>query len=194
MRESLLDVVLLLGVVGLVSGLARRTGLLAPILLVIAGVAFSFVPIGPEIHLEPDLILEGILPLLLYIAAIRTSLPAFRSNLSPIALLAFGHVLFIAALVGLVLHAVVPSIPLAATSRWAPCRAAGRGGRHRDRPPAAPPRQVVTILEGESLVNDATALVALRVAVSAALGTTVTWAGAVGQLSLSVFGGWRSAG
>ncbi|MFD2079532.1 monovalent cation:H+ antiporter, CPA1 family [Actinopolymorpha cephalotaxi] len=195
MRESLLDVVLLLAVVGLVSGLARRTGLLAPILLVVAGVAFSFVPIGPEIHLEPDLILEGILPLLLYIAAIRTSLPAFRSNLSPIVLLAFGHVLFIAALVGLVLHAVVPSIPLAATFALgavvAPPDAVAATAIARR---LHLPRQVVTILEGESLVNDATALVALRVAVSAALGTTVTWAGAVGQLSLSVFGGLAIGG
>lgn len=190
MTEHLLDGVLLLAVVGLVYGLARRIGLLAPILLVVFGIALSFVPGWPQLRLDPELVLEGILPLLLYIAAVRTSVPAFRRNLGSISLLAFGHVLFIAALVGLVLHAVVPRIPLAAAFALgavvAPPDAVSATAIARR---LRLPRQVVTILEGESLVNDATALVTLRIAVAAATGLAVSWGHAGRELAVAVLGG-----
>ncbi|MEQ7006343.1 Na+/H+ antiporter [Actinopolymorpha sp. B17G11] len=185
MTETLLTAVVLLAVVGLVSGLARRLGLLAPFLLMVAGIVLSFLPVGPRVRLEPDLVLEGILPLLLYAAAIRTSVPAFTRLLRPIALLAFGHVWFITVVVGLVLHAMVPQIPLAAAFALgaivAPPDAVAATAIARR---LGLPRRVVAILEGESLVNDATALVTLRVAIAAVAG------GAAGVVAMT----WRQAG
>lgn len=176
MTATLFNGVVLLALVALVSGLARRLGLLRPILLLVVGIALSYVPFVLNIDLDPDLVLEGILPLLLYVAAIQISVPAFRRNRGPIGWLAFGHVLFVAGAVGFAVHALVPAIPLAAAfalgaivgppdavSATAIARRIGL------------PRRLVTILEGESLINDATALVSLRVAVAAATGATVTW-------------------
>jgi monovalent cation/hydrogen antiporter len=182
--QTLLTAVALLAVVGLTSGLARRLGLLAPFLLMVVGIGLSFLPFVPRIRLEPDLILEGILPLLLYAAAIRTSVPAITRLLRPIGLLAVGHVWFITVVVGLALHAAVPQIPLAAAFALgaivAPPDAVAATAIARR---LGLPRRVVTILEGESLINDATALVTLRVAVAAVAG------GAAGGLST-----WRDAG
>jgi monovalent cation/hydrogen antiporter len=180
--EELLTVVGLAAVVTAVSAVARRLGLLAPILLVLVGIVLSLVPGVPQVRLEPDLVLVGILPPLLYVAAVQTSVPAFRLKLRPILLLAVGLTLFTTVAVGLVLHAVIPALPLAATFALgaivAPPDAvsasavAARVGL---------PRRLVTVLEGESLVNDATALVTLRVAVGAVTGTAasmVGWGGA----------------
>ncbi|MGH3486318.1 MAG: Na+/H+ antiporter [Actinopolymorphaceae bacterium] len=206
MTETLLTAVLLLAVVGLVSGLARRLGLLAPFLLMVVGIGLSFVlglsfvPLGPTVRLEPDLVLEGILPLLLYAAAIRTSLPAFTRLLRPIGLLAFGHVWFITVVVGLVLHALVPQIPLAAGFALgaivAPPDAVAATAIARR---LGLPRRVVTILEGESLINDATALVTLRVAVvavggAATLGSAMTWSDAVVEFVVAAVGGLMFGG
>ncbi len=162
-------------VVVVVSGLARRLGLLAPILLVIVGIGLSFVPGLPEIRLDPQVVLIGVLPPLMYVAAVETSVPAFRFNLRPILLLAVGLVLFTTAAVGLVLHLLLPALPLAATFALgavvAPPDAVAATAVARR---IGLPRRLVTILEGESLVNDATALVAFRVAVAAAVGAAVT--------------------
>jgi len=172
----LVELVLLLSVVALVAALARRFGLLGPILLVAAGIALSYVPGFPDYELEPELVLAGFLPPLLYVAALDTSVPEFKRNLRPILLLAVGLVFFTTLVVGFVLHWVVPSLPLAA------CFVLGAVVAPPDAVAATSvarriglPRRVVTILEGESLVNDATALTLLRVAVGAATGAGVTW-------------------
>src|SRR5437763_9839023 len=101
-------------VVVAVSALAGRVRVLSPILLVVAGVALSFVPGVPHLRLAPELVLVGILPPLLYVAAVEMSVPAFRYNLRPILLLAVGLVVFTAACVGLAVHLLLPGVPLAA--------------------------------------------------------------------------------
>jgi Na+/H+ antiporter len=170
--EALPKVVVLLSIAVVGVALARRLGLLAPILLVVAGLGLSYVPGFGEIRLDPQLVLTGILPPLLYVAAIRTSVPAFRFNLRPILLLAVGLVVVTAVAVGLVVHALLPAVPLAM------CIALGAVVAPPDAVAATAvarrvglPRRLVTILEGESLVNDATALVLLRVAIVATSGT-----------------------
>ncbi|HZC26618.1 MAG TPA: Na+/H+ antiporter [Actinopolymorphaceae bacterium] len=190
MTETLLTAVVLLAVVGVVSGVARRTGLLAPILLVAVGIGMSYLPFAPKIRLDPELVLEAILPLLLYAAAIQVSVPAFKALLRPIAMLAFGHVWFITAVVGLVLHAVVPVVPLAAAFALGaivspPDAVAATSIARR----LQLPRRVVTILEGESLINDATALVTLRAAVAGATGLALTWADAGREFAVASVGG-----
>ncbi len=140
--ESLFPVVVFLAIATLGAALARRLGLLAPIVLVVLGLALSFVPGFPQVHLEPELVLVGILPPLLYVAALETSVPAFKNNIRPILLLAVGLVLFTAFVVGLVLHLLLPQAAvrdLPGPRRGG--RPAGRRGRHGRRPPgrAAPP-------------------------------------------------------
>lgn len=172
--EALIQAVLLVAVVVAVSAVARRVGALAPILLVVVGLALSFVPHLPVPDVDPTIVITAILPPLLYVAAIEMSVPAFRYNLRPILLLAVGHVLFIAAAVGFVVHALLPSVPLAA------CIALGAVVAPPDAIAATAvvrriglPRRTVVILEGESLLNDATALVLFRVAIAAAAGLAV---------------------
>jgi len=194
----LLVLVGLTAVVVVVSAVARRLGVLSPMLLVAVGIGLSFVDPIPAVRLDPELVLIGILPPLLYVAAIETSVPAFRFNLKPILLLAVGLVLFTAAAVGLVVHALLPEVPLAA------CFALGAVVAPPDAVAATAiarriglPRQVVTILEGESLLNDATALVVLRVATAAAIGHAVTVldvareavVASVGGVAIGVLGG-----
>jgi CPA1 family monovalent cation:H+ antiporter len=179
--HALLEAVLLIAVVVAVAAAARRFGLLAPIPLVLVGLGLSFVPGFPIPELSPELVIVGILPPLLYVAAVEISVPAFRFNLRPILLLAVGHVLFIAALVGFAVHAFLPAVPLSI------CFALGAVVAPPDAVAATAvarriglPRRIVVILEGESLLNDATALVFFRVAVSAAVGA------AIGPLELGV--------
>ncbi|MGN6687670.1 MAG: Na+/H+ antiporter [Actinomycetales bacterium] len=172
--DLLLPTVALLAVVAVTAGLARRFGLLSPLLLLVVGLVLSVVPGVPAYRLDPQLVLVVILPLLLYVAALRTSVPTFRANVRPIGLLAIGHVVVIAIAVGFVLHAVVPEVPLAAAIALgaivAPPDAVAATALARR---VGLPRRVVAILEGESLVNDATALVLLRVAVMVAIGDSV---------------------
>ncbi|MEU1754442.1 Na+/H+ antiporter [Micromonospora matsumotoense] len=167
--EALFEVVVFLAIATFGAALARKLGLLAPILLVVLGLGLSFLPGFPHVRLDPDLVLVGILPPLLYVAALGTSVPAFRLNLRPILLLAVGLVIFTAFVVGTVVHLFLPDLP------YAICVALGAVVAPPDAIAATAvarrvglPRRVVTILEGESLVNDATALVLLRVAIVAA--------------------------
>ncbi|MEV0942760.1 Na+/H+ antiporter [Micromonospora wenchangensis] len=167
--EALFEVVVFLAIATFGAALARKLGLLAPILLVVLGLGLSFLPGFPHVRLDPDLVLVGILPPLLYVAALETSVPAFRLNLRPILLLAVGLVIFTAFVVGTVVHLFLPELP------YAICVALGAVVAPPDAIAATAvarrvglPRRVVTILEGESLVNDATALVLLRVAIVAA--------------------------
>ncbi|MFC7758664.1 cation:proton antiporter [Catellatospora bangladeshensis] len=191
--EALVVAVVLTVVVVAVSGLSRKYGLQAPIALVVVGLVLALVPGFPVIVLEPELVLIGVLPPLLYVAALETSVPAFRLNLRPILLLAVGLVLFTAVAVGLVVHALLPSVPLAI------CLAFGAVVAPPDAVAATAvarriglPRRLVTILE-ESLLNDATALVLFRVAVAVALGLAVGPV-AIGQQVLVAAGGGIAVG
>ncbi len=187
--ESIVDVVVLVAISVLGAALARRLGFVAPLVLLVAGLGLSYVPGFPEAHLAPQLVLIGILPPLLYVAALQTSVPAFRRALRPILLLAVGLVLFTAVIIGFIVHALLPAVPLAA------CIALGAIVAPPDAVSATAiarriglPRRVVTILEGESLLNDATALVVVRVAVSALAGGMGFWP-IVGQVALKAGGG-----
>ncbi|MBA2769467.1 MAG: cation:proton antiporter, partial [Sporichthyaceae bacterium] len=162
------ELVALVVAVALIAAAARRMGLSAPLVLVSAGVVASFVPGVPEYKLSPELVLIGLLPPLLYAAALRTSLVDVRTNSQAINILAVGAVVVTTLLVGLVVWAVVPGLPLAAGFALgavvAPPDAVAATTIARK---VGMPRRIVSILEGESLVNDATALVALRTAVAA---------------------------
>lgn len=157
-----------------VTAVAERFGFAAPIPLILVGWAASYVPGVPEIHLEAEVVLFGLLPPLLYAAAISTSLVDFNANRRPILLLSVGLIAFTTAGVGVVVHAIVPEIG------WPGAFAIGAVVAPPDAVAATAigrriglPRRIVTILEGESLLNDATALVALRTAIAAA-GTGIT--------------------
>ena len=181
---------LLLGVVLLLSGAARRFGVPAPFVLVVAGLALGYLPGLPRVELDPDIVLLLVLPPLLYAAALGTAFAEFRDNLRPIGLLSVGLVLATTFSVGLVAHLVVEDLP------WAAALALGAVVAPPDAISAtavarrlALPRRILTILEGESLLNDATALVAYRIAVAAALAGGTTLVGAAGDFVLTAAGG-----
>ena len=164
-------VVLAVAVLSL-TAIAGRLDVPAPLLLIVAGIAGSFLPFAPEVHLEQEVVLLGLLPPLLYAAALQTSLVDFNANRRAILLLSIGLVVFTAAGVGVIVHWLIPGIS------WAIALAIGAVVAPPDAVAATSigrriglPRRIVTILEGESLLNDATALVALRTALAAAVGS-----------------------
>nr|WP_275889292.1 Na+/H+ antiporter [Nakamurella flavida] len=161
--------------VTLVSSLSERVRIPAPLVLVVVGVGASYLPFVTPIRLTPELVLVGLLPPLLYAAAIRTSLVDVSANRRSIGLLAVGLVIATTVIVGLVTWWLLP-VPLAAALAFgavvAPPDAVAATAIARR---IGLPRRVVTILEGESLLNDATALVALRTAVAALAGSVTFW-------------------
>ncbi len=175
-----------------VAALCRRWGLGPPLPLVLAGIAASFIPGMPDFSIEPDVVLALVLTPLLYSAALDSSYLGFRANLRPIALLAVGLVIFSTVVVGLVTWWVAPGLGLAlplgsalvlgAVVAPPDAVAAIAVGRR-----LGLPRRMMTILGGESLVNDAAALTLFRVAVAGAGGGAVggTGAGAGHTLSLT---------
>jgi ABC-type antimicrobial peptide transport system permease subunit len=188
---SSLDVVLLgvLAAVGLLFLLAHFTRIPYPIWLTVGGATLGFVPGMPAVELEPELVLVLFLPPLLTSAAYYSSIRDLRFNARPIALLSIGLVLVTTAGVAFVAHHLVgmpweaafvlgavlgPTDPVAATA------IAGRVGA---------PRRVVTVLEGESLVNDATALIAFRFAVAAVVTGSFSLVDAVGDFGKGIVGG-----
>ncbi len=160
-------IILLLAVVLMLMTLAQRMMLPYPILLVIGGLALGMVPGLPTVTLNPDLVFLVFLPPILWAAAYFTSLRDFRDNLRPISLLAVGLVLVTTAAVATVAHAFLgfgwpEAIALGAIVSPPDAVSATAIGKR-----LSLPRRIVTILEGESLVNDATALVLYRAAVAA---------------------------
>ncbi|GID92730.1 Na+/H+ antiporter [Amorphoplanes digitatis] len=189
--EPIADTVVLVAIAVLGAALARRLGLLAPLVLLVAGLGLSYLPGLPKFEVEPELVLIGVLPPLLYVAALQTSVVAFRRALRPILLLAVGLVVVTALAVGFVVHALLPAgVPLAA------CVALGAVVAPPDAVSATAiarriglPRRVVTILEGESLLNDASALVLLRIATGALAGTAVGFWDITEEVALKAGGG-----
>ena len=179
MTEAL-EILALVCAVAVVAAGARRLGLSAPLVLVVVGVLASYVPGVPEYHLEPEVVLLGFLPPLLYAAALRTSLVDVRANRQAIGILAVGAVAFTTVGVGLVAWWIVPGVSIAAAFALGavvspPDAVAATTIARR----VGMPRRIVSILEGESLLNDATALVALRtsaIAITASVTVLeVTW-------------------
>ncbi len=166
-------IILLLMAVLALTTVARKLTIPYPILLVIGGLILSFIPGLPTVRLDPDLIFLVFLPPLLWAAAYFTSWRDFRANVRPIILLAVGLVMATAAAVASVAHAVLPGLG------WAGAIMLGAIVSPPDAVSATAimkqlylPRRIVTILEGESLVNDATALVLYRAALLAAVSGT----------------------
>jgi Na+/H+ antiporter len=172
-----------------------------PITLVIGGLLLGLVPGIPDIHLQPDLVLLVFLPPLLYQSAFFADLRSLRSDARVIVLNAVGMTLATAAVVGVIAHELI-DLP------WAMSFALGAIVSPTD-PAAATaimrrvgaPRRIVNVLEGESLVNDAAALVAYKVAVAVAIGesvsaghTVLTFFGDVaGGIAIGVVVGWAIA-
>ncbi|KRF16823.1 sodium:proton antiporter [Nocardioides sp. Soil797] len=181
---------IVLAVAGLtLTGLAQRLDFPAPMLLIAAGIAASFIPVVPEVHLSHDVVLLGLLPPLLYSAALTTSLVDFNANRGSILLLSIGLVIFTTAGVALVVHLLLPGVS------WPAAIAIGAVVAPPDAVAATAvarriglPRRVVTILEGESLLNDATALVSLRMAIAAMSGSVAFYEVGVDFLRASVGG------
>jgi monovalent cation/hydrogen antiporter len=169
--------------------LARRLHIPYPILFVIGGLVLGFVPGLPKVRLDPELVFLFFLPPLLFPAALFTSWRDFRANLRPISLLAIGLVLFTTVAVALIAHYFM-GLPLAAGFVLGaivspPDAIAASAIAER----LHIPRRIVTILEGESLVNDATALVAYRFAVVAVSTGSFSLAKASGQFVFVAIGG-----
>jgi len=168
MTTTIETILLLLAVLAAVAVIARRLNTSSSILLVLAGVALAVTPGLPRIELAPELVLLGILPPVIYSAGVAMSWREFRFNLRPIALLAFGCVVFTTAAVAATTHWLL-GMPLAVgfvlgaivspPDAVAPLAIVRRLGL---------PRRLVVVLEGEGLANDATALVLYRFAVVAA--------------------------
>jgi len=202
MREPELLLLVLMVAVGGLSMLAGTVRVPYPILLVLGGLVLGFVPGVPSAELPPDLVLVLFLPPLLYQAAFFSSPRDLWANARPITLLAVGLVLVTMTAVAVVAHALVAGLP------WAAAFALGAIVSPTD-PLAATaiarrlgvPRRLVTVLEGESLVNDATALVAYRLAVAAVVaGSFTLWeaglrfvVGAVGGVVIGLAVGWLFA-
>ncbi|HEY0345533.1 MAG TPA: Na+/H+ antiporter [Solirubrobacteraceae bacterium] len=162
---------LLVAVAGLATA-ARLANVPYPIVLVAGGLVLGFVPGLPHPQLPPELVLVIFLPPLLYSAAFFADLHELRANARPISLVAIGLVLATMCAVAVVAHAVVDGLP------WAAAFALGAIVAPTDPLAAttiarrlAVPRRIVSLLEGESLVNDGTALVAYKIAVAVAIGT-----------------------
>jgi Na+/H+ antiporter len=157
-----------------------------PLALIAVGIAGSYLPFIPEVQLRPEVVLLGLLPPLLYSAALQTSLVDFNANRRSILLLSVGLVAFTTSGIAVLAHAMLPGLG------WAGAFAIGAVVAPPDAIAATAigrriglPRRVVTILEGESLLNDATALVALNTA----LGATVVWYLVARDFALAAGGG-----
>jgi monovalent cation/hydrogen antiporter len=192
---------LIVAVAGL-SVLARTVGVPYPILLVLGGLVLGFVPGMPAVELPPELVLVAFLPPLLYWSGFFSSPRDLRADARAIGGAAVGLVLVTTAAVAAAAHAMVDGLDWAAAfalgaivSPTDPLAATAIGRR------LGVPRRLITLLEGESLVNDATALVTYRVAVTAAVtGSFVAWqagvrfvAGAGGGVAVGLTVGWLVA-
>jgi monovalent cation/hydrogen antiporter len=187
--ETLELMVALLAAVAVVVRLAGYTTIPEPVLLVLAGLAVALIPGLPEVELDPELTLALFLPPLLYWAALHTDLRELRGNLRPIALLAVGLVLVTTAAVAVLGHTVlgmpwaVAVVLGAIVSPPDPVAATAVASRLRL------PKRMVAILEGEGLLNDATALVVYRMAVAAVVSGAFSLVDAGVELVVSALGG-----
>jgi len=180
---------LFVAVAGL-STLARRFSIPYPIALVIGGLVLGVIPGLPEVELEPDLVLVIFLPPLLFYAAFQSSWRDLRADARAISLTSIGLVLVTTCVVAVIAHEAIDGMP------WAMAFALGAIVSPTD-PVAATaimrrlgvPRRLVTVVEGESLVNDASALIAYRVAVAAAVGGTFSLGEAALDFAVATAGG-----
>lgn len=173
-----------------VAAAGRRVPVPVPLLLVAVGLMVSYVPGVPDYTLDPHIVLPLLLPPLLYTAATDSSYLDLRAQLRPVALLSVGYVLFATFVVGAAAYLIVPGLPLTAAlvlgAVVAPPDAVAATAVARR---VGLPSRITTILQGESLVNDATAITAFRVALAAAVGEGATWAGGILEFVVAAIGG-----
>ena len=169
------------------SQLSDRIGVAPALILLVGGTAVGFLPFIPAIELDPQVVLEGVLPPLLFSTAVSISTINFRRELAPVAVLAILLVALSAAVIGVALALVVPGLSLA----WAiamgailsPTDAVAISIARR----LGVSQRIITVLEGEGLLNDATALVLLSSAVSAATTSGgISIGGVLGGFALAV--------
>jgi monovalent cation/hydrogen antiporter len=183
-----ISILALVATVLAVTALANRIRFSAPLLLMLVGIGLSFLPRVPIPELTSELVLIGFLPPLLYAAAIRTSVIDFRANRRSIAQLSVVLVVVTALGIALITWLILPvsfAVALALGAVVAPPDAIAATTIARR---VGLPRRLVTILEGESLVNDATAITCLRVAIVAIGGTISATQATVGFL-IAALGG-----
>lgn len=175
--QNIATVIILLAVVTALAEVTDKIRVPYPILLVLAGIGIGLVPGLPPIQLHPEIVFLIFLPPILYAAAWSTSWPDFKKAKRPITLLAIGCVIFTTCAVAFIAHLFIPNLG------WPEAFVLGAIISPPDAVAAAAatkglgiPKRVVTILEGESLVNDATGLIAFRYAVAAVVtGTFELW-------------------
>ncbi|MGW5476834.1 Na+/H+ antiporter [Streptomyces sp. NPDC004008] len=185
MDQLALLLLLLLGAVVSVP-VGDRLGLPAPVLMTLLGIALALPDFVPNVNIPPQLILPALLPPLLYAAVRRTSWRQFTANKRPIFLLAVALVFVTTVSVAAVAHSVVPGLPVAAAVALGavvappdPVAATAVAGQ------LGLPRRLVSILEGEGLFNDVTAIVLYHVAIAAAVTGTFSLPRALLELALS---------
>ncbi len=179
-----------------ISVLAPRIGVAAPLLLVILGIGVALLPFVGEINVDPEWVLGGLLPPLLYSAAVNTPTMEFRRDFRLISAFSVVLVAVTAVVIGLLATLVLPGLPLglgiALGAIISPTDAVATSVIRK----AGVSQRITTVVEGESMLNDATALVLLRSAV-AAVGVSVSWSQVLGQFVWSVLAaasvGYRSA-
>ncbi len=172
------------------TAVAQRLRIPPPMALLVVGIAMSYaIPGAADYHLPPELVLVGLLPPLLYSAAYNTSFIDFRANRRAVLSLSVGLVAVTTLVLGFVIHAIIPQIPLAAGfaigAVIAPPDAVAATAIARN---VGMPRRMVQVLEGESLVNDATSLTLMRAAI-VAIGSTVSVLEVGGEFIWAVVGG-----
>ncbi len=189
-QDNLLLIISLLFAVSMLTMMSEKLRVAYPIFLVIAGLLISFIPGMPHISLEPEWVFLLFLPPLLYAAAWNTSWKDFWSFRRAIGMLAFGLVIFTSVTIAYLSNAMIPNFPLAMGFLL--------GGIIS--PPDAiaatsvlqglkVPKRVVAILEGESLVNDASSLIVFRVALATILtGNFVFWEAGLGFFRVAIMG------
>ncbi|WP_316751161.1 Na+/H+ antiporter [Pedobacter gandavensis] len=184
--ETLLLVLVLLFAVFLLTMLAQKLKISYPIFLVIAGLGISFIPGIPKIEIEPEMVFLIFLPPLLYESAWYTSWNDFWKWRRPIAMLAFGLVFFTSIIVAFVSTAMIPGFTLAMGFLLGgiisppDAVAANSVLKH-----IKIPKRLTTVLEGESLINDASSLIVFRFALAAILSGQFSMEQAIGQFFLS---------
>ncbi|MBS9534485.1 Na+/H+ antiporter [Mycobacterium sp. M1] len=174
----------------LVAAIARHYHLSAPLVLVVAGLLVGLIPAVPEITLDPEMVLFVILPPLLWSAGLESSYINMRRNWRSIGRLAVGLPLVTTVAVGVVAYYTVPALTVPAAlvlgAIVAPPDAVSATAIGRR---VGLPRQVMTLLSGESLLNDATALTAYKVALVAAVGIATSWGLGLWIFALAAVGG-----
>jgi len=181
-QENLLLILSLLFVVSMLTILSKRLKISYPIFLVISGLVIGFIPGIPVISLDPDFVFLIFLPPLLYSAAWNTSWKDFWEQRRNISLLAFGLVIFTSTAVAFLSHAIIPGFSLALGFLLggiiSPPDAVAATSVLQD---LKIPKRIVTILEGESLINDASSLIVFRFALLAAITGEFTFWKATGD-------------